>query len=80
MSFIGSLATKCVSLNSTSCITRPMLIDFNLIELNYYPFMVSLDKSNRSCNAFDDLSTKLCVLSNIKNEDAKTFSIITRWK
>ena len=56
-----------------------MLIDFNLIELNYYPFMVSLDK-NRSCNAFDDLSTKLCVLSNIKNVDANIFSIITRRK
>ena len=57
-----------------------MLIDFNLIELNYYLFMVSLDKSNRSCNAFDDLSTKLCVLSNIKNVDANIFSIITRRK
>ena len=39
--------------------TRPTLIDLNLIELNHYPFMVSLDKFRGSCNAIDDLSTKI---------------------
>ena len=34
------------------------LIDLNLVELNYYPFVISLVKCNRDCNAVDDLSTK----------------------
>ena len=42
---------------------RPTLIDSNPIKFNYYLFMISLDKCNIRCNAFDDISTKSCVLS-----------------
>ena len=44
MSFSRSLVTKCVSLNNESCTDSPTLIDLNLVELNYYQFMISLDK------------------------------------
>ena len=40
---------------------RPTLIDLNPIELNHYPFMISLDECNGSWNAVNDLSTKICV-------------------
>ena len=40
LSFSRSLATKCVSLNHEPCMIRPTLIDINLVELDYYPFMV----------------------------------------
>ena len=53
LSFSISLAcdlTKCQSLNDEVCIIRPTLIDSNLIEVKYYPFMISLDKCNGSCN------------------------------
>ena len=36
-------------------------VSLDPIELNYYPFMISLDKRNRGCNVADDLSTKICV-------------------
>ena len=39
------------------CMLRPTLIDLNPPELKYYPFMISLDKCNRSCNV---LSTPKC--------------------
>ena len=78
MSFGGSLTTKCVSLSNESCLARPTLIDLNLIELNYYPFMISLDKCNRSCNAINDLSTKICVPSKAKDVNVKVFNMITR--
>ena len=29
------------------------------VELNYYWFMISLDKCNESCNAVDDLPAKI---------------------
>ena len=35
--------------------TIRILFDLNLVELNYYPFMISLDKCNGSCNGVDNL-------------------------
>ena len=58
LSFSSSLATKCLSLNDEPCMVRPTLIDFNHVELKYYPLMISLDKRNGSCNV---LSLKICV-------------------
>ena len=39
LTFSGSLATKCVSLNNAEFMCRPTLIDLNPVELNYYPFI-----------------------------------------
>ena len=69
MFFRGSLATKCMSLNNELCMISPTLIDLNPVELNYYPFMIILDKFNRSCDNVDDLSTKINVPSEIKDAD-----------
>ena len=78
MTFSGSLATKCVSLDNELCMIRPTLIGLNPIELNYHPFMISIDKCNGSCNFFDDLSTKKCILNETKDVNAKVFNMITR--
>ena len=67
LSFTGSLATKCVSVNNEPCMTRPTLIDSNPIELNYYLFVINLDKFNGSCNVVDDLSTKISVPTKTKD-------------
>ena len=56
LNFSGSLATKCTYLNNEPCMTRTTLIDLNPIEINNYPFMISLDKCNGRCNAVDDLT------------------------
>ena len=61
LSFSESLAheqTKFLSLNDEPCMVRPTLIDLNLVELKYYPFIISLDKCNGSCNV---LSPKIHV-------------------
>ena len=57
LSFGESLATLCVLLKSELCMTRFTLIDLISVELNYYQFLITLDKCNGSCNAVDDLST-----------------------
>ena len=46
---------------------RPTRSDLNPVELIYYPFMISLGQYYESCNADDDLSTKICVPSKTKN-------------
>ena len=53
---------------------RPTLIDLNLVELKYYPFIISLDKCNGSCNV---LSPKIHVPKETKNINGKVFNIIT---
>ena len=44
LSFSVSLATKYMSLSNEPCMVRPTDIDLNPIDLNYYRFMISLDK------------------------------------
>ena len=74
----GSLATKCVSFSNEPCMTRPTLIDLNSVELNYYLFMISLDKYDGSCNGGDNLAMKICVSSKTKDAIVKVFNVITR--
>ena len=79
LSFCSSLArdqTKYLLLNNELCMVRPTLIYFNPIELEYYLFMISLDKC-RSCNV---LSTKSCVPEKTKDINAQAFSMITNKK
>ena len=44
-----------MSLSSEPCMARPTLIDLNPIELNCYPFMISLNKCHGKCDVADDL-------------------------
>ena len=78
LTFSGSLATKYMSLNNEPYMIGPLLIDLNPAELNYYPFMIGLDKCNGSCYAVDDLSTKICVPSEIKDVNVKLLNMTTR--
>ena len=64
-----------VCLKNEPCMARPTFIDLNPIDLNYYPFRISLDKCNASCNAVDDLSTKVCVPSKTKDANVKVFDM-----
>ena len=75
LSFSSSLAriqTKCMFLNDEPWMVRPTLIDLNSVELNDYPFMISLDKCSGSCNV---LSLKICVVSGTKDINVKVFNI-----
>ena len=56
---------------------RRTLIDLIPVELNYYPFMISLDKFSGICNSVDDISTKICVSSKTKDINIKVFNTIT---
>ena len=46
---------------------RSALTDLNPTDLKYYPFMISLDKYSGNCNSVDEVSTKICVPSKIKD-------------
>ena len=78
LSFLGFLPTKCTSLTNEACMDRSTFIALNAVEVNYHPFMISLDKCNGRCNAVDDLITKVYVSSEIKDVNVKIFNTITR--
>ena len=44
LSFSISLATKFLFLNDEQCLVRPTLIDLNLVNFKYYPFMVNVQE------------------------------------
>ena len=51
---------------------RLTLIDLNPIDLEYYLFMISLDKCSGSCNV---LSPKICVPKKTKDINVEVFLI-----
>lgn len=51
--FRGSLVTKSVSLNQSSCTARPTSIDLNPDELFYYSLTFSQDKCAWSWNTIE---------------------------
>ena len=59
---------------------RPTLIDLNDVELNFYKFMIILDKCNGSCNVVDDWSMKICIPSETKQVKVKEIKMIKRIK
>ena len=71
LSFDGSLAAKCVSLNNQSCQVRSTLIDVNSNEPLYYPLTVSVNKCDGGCNTNNGLYAQLCVPNKVKNVNTK---------
>ena len=56
--------------------TRCTRFDLNSFELSH-PFIARLGKCSLSCNAFDDLSTKICVVGETKDVNLKLVNMIT---
>ena len=65
LNFGGSLASKCVSLDNN-------FSNFNPVELNFYPFMISLDKCSWCCNSVNNLS-KTCAFRVKQKTQMMTF-------
>ena len=66
-----------MSLKNEPCMIRTFFIDFNHVELKYYPFMISLDTFSGICNSADELSAKMCVPIQTKDVNNQVFSMIT---
>ena len=51
---------ECVSMNSQKCKIRTKIVDINNNEPTFYPFSISVNKCNGSCNNINDPYAKLC--------------------
>ena len=61
--------------------TRPTIISLSPDEydngLCYNPYMVNLDRCNKSCNTFDNPSGRICVPNKTKSINISVFDMIT---
>ena len=67
-----------VSLNNEPCMARPTLIDLIPVELNYHPFMISLDKCNGSFNDVDDLSVEIYIQRETEDVNIKLLNMVKK--
>ena len=74
--FSESLVTKCLFANDELCMIGPTLIDMNLVELKYYPFMISVTKCNGNLNVF----SQKYVFQKKQKTNVKAFNMITNKK
>lgn len=77
-SFAGSIAIKCVTIDSQPCMVRPKLIDFNPDEFHYYPCIIRMNWCNGSCNSADDPVRKIYVPNKMGEGNLKVFHMIKR--
>ena len=60
--------------------TQPTLINLHLNEytqeLNYYPFVVKLERCVRNCNAVNNLSNKVYLPNKTEDLNLSTFNMI----
>ena len=70
-----------MSLNNQKCMTQPTLINLHpngySHELRYYPFAVYLDRCAGSCNALDDLSSRVFIPNETADSNLHVFNMIT---
>ena len=57
---------------------RGSLEDLNPVDLNYYPFMISLDKCNGSCNTLTKISGKICFPNKTEDVNLSVFNLTKR--
>ena len=55
-----SIAIKCVPMNKPKNRFRLTLIDLNLDELHYYPFFISINWFDRTCNNDENPLGRIC--------------------
>ena len=51
---------------------------FNLKEIHYYPYIVTLEKCGESWNTLHDLSNRLCAPITTDDVNVKVFNMITK--
>ena len=75
LGFGGLLTAKCISKNNQPYTVRMTLIDLNLNEIHYYPFMVSLDRFGGRCDTVEDPFGRIYIPSEIEDVNLKVFNI-----
>ena len=63
-------------MNNQPFMVRPTPIDLNHDKLDYYPFIMSMNRCNESCSLFQDPVGKIWILIKMEDVDLKVFNMI----
>ena len=55
---------------------RPTLVDLSIDELHYYPFIISMNRCDGSCNTVEDPSGRICVPNKMEDLNLKVLNMI----
>ena len=55
---------------------RQILSDLNFEEIQYYPFIITMSRSNVNCNTVEDPFGRICVSNKIEYVNLKVFNIV----
>ena len=69
---------ECVSMNNQECNIRSEITNVNTNEPMFYPYSITVNKCNGSCNSINDRYAKLCVPDTFKNINVKVFNLMSR--
>ena len=72
------ICLKCITLNNEPCFAGSTPIKLNPNKFHHYPFMVNLDRCNRSSNTLLVLSSRRCLCNKAKDVNLKVFNMIRR--
>ena len=75
---LGSLTTKCVSVNNQACMVRPNFVGLNPDKFNYYSFIISLDRRDESHDTVENPFGRICIPDKIEHVNLKVFNMIKR--
>ena len=67
---------ECVSMNNQECKIRTKILDINNNDPRFYPFSISVNKCNGSCNNISNPYAKLYVPDAVKNINLKAFNLM----
>ena len=65
-------------MNNRKCKVRPQIVNVNSDEPVFFPFSITINKCNGSCNNINDSYAKMCVADVVKNLNVKVFNLMSR--
>ena len=65
-------------MNNQECKIRPELINVNINEPSFYPYIIEANKCSSSCNDINDPHAKLSAPDAVKNIKLKVFNLLSR--
>ena len=75
-SMAATNATKFASNSNQQCMVRSTLIDLNLNEIHYYPFIISMNRCDGSWNTTEDCFGRIWVPNKMEDMNLKVFNMI----
>ena len=76
LGFGRSVAMKCVSINNPQYSAKLKLIGSNLNVFHHYPFIISMNRCDGSCNTLNDPLSVVCVPNKMEDKKLKVFDTI----